>query len=46
MCLTMKETYYTRPIPLEVKEETSLGWKNEAYNLFSREHLEIDTGRD
>lgn len=46
MCLTMKETYYTRPIPLEVKEETNSGWKNQVYNLFSRQHLEIDPGRD
>lgn len=31
----MKETSYTRPIPLEVKGETNLGWKNKVYNLFS-----------
>lgn len=42
----MKETCYTRPIPLEVNEETILGWKNKMCNLFSRQGLGIDTGRD
>jgi hypothetical protein len=33
MWLAVKETYYTRPITLEVEEETNSGWKNELYHL-------------
>lgn len=46
MCLTMKGTHYTRPIPVEGREETNSGWKNKVYALFSGQHLGTDAGRD